>query len=590
MGLGTLCSALRKAPQGAPGSANCQLLMALLLLVLFWIVNALLDASFFSATPFYQSLLAPPPEELADRCLVILLIGCFLLYTNRVARTRASLEKALQEAVLSAEQERSKVVAVVEAMGDAISIHDPQLTVLYQNRAHQELMGCHVGEPCYRAYRNNSEVCPSCHLVRAFEDGAVHRVEIDSERGGKTRHLEIIATALRDPAGGISAGIQVMRDITDRKQAQQAAIGEAALLQHLIDTIPNPIYHQDLSGRFLCCNSAFASWLDRPRQNIIGRTIDELAPRQCWPLYLKDEAGGERDAVQELALERGDGVLREVIFYKSMLGDSAGRKGGVVGVIIDITQRKRAEKEVVGLNAALMQQALELNRANRDLNAFSHAISHDLRTPLTRIYSSGQALEEYGELLDGHGRFFVKSINDGCQQVEALLDALMALSRVSEATLLWERVDLSSLAQETAAELKRLEPQRQVAFRIAPQLTAQGDPKLLSIALGNLMGNAWKYTAHVPDALIELGSQASEDGDTVFFVRDNGAGFDGSLSDQLFKPFRRLHSPHQFPGTGLGLTTVRRIIRRHNGRIWGEGKQGGGATFYFTLNGSPRAM
>jgi light-regulated signal transduction histidine kinase (bacteriophytochrome) len=301
--------------------------------------------------------------------------------------------------------------------------------------------------------------------------------------------------------------------------------------------------------------------------------------------FREKEPGPAQGTVHESTLLRGDGELRDVIFYKSMFSDGAGENGGVVGVLIDITQRKRAEVEALGLNAALTQQALELHHANRELEAFSHAISHDLRTPLTRIYSSGQALQEYQDVLDANGLFFVKSVNEGCQQVEALLDALMVLSRVTEVELVTEQVDLSRMAEEKAAELQLAEPDRRACFQIAPQLRVQGDPQLLHIALENLICNAWKYTARVAEPVIELGSFTSAEGETVFFLKDNGAGFDSARMDQLFKPFRRLHSPQEFPGTGLGLATVRRIVRRHNGRVWCEGRPGCGATFYFTVNG-----
>lgn len=576
---------MNKSPDPGGSSGTEQVIIGSMLMLLYWIFDAAIDVTLFGDKSFYLSLVAPHLHEVAHRCLVVLLIACFLLYNRRVSGVRSALEKALHEALLTAESERAKMAAVVEAMGDAISIQDTQLTVLYQNRAHQELLGAHLGEQCYRAYRSESEVCPDCHLVQAFGDGAVHRAEMQMQiLSEQTRCVEIIASPLRDPAGRIIAGIQVVRDITERKLAEQAARKEAALLQHMIDTIPNPIYHQDLSGRFLWCNTAFAGWLGKPRQLVIGRTINELAPMQVCQLFQENEPGPERGTVHECSLRRVDGELSDLIFYKSMFSDSAGERAGVVGVMIDITLRKRAENEIVGLNAALMQQAHELNQANRDLKAFSHAISHDLRTPLTRIYSSGQALEEYRTVLDANGLFFVKAINDGCVQVEALLDALMALSRVTEATLVTEQVDLSGMAREMATEMQRLEPGRRASFRIAPQLRVKGDPKLLYMALENLVGNAWKYTSRVAEAEIELGSFISEDGETVFFLKDNGAGFDDSCSDQLFKPFKRLHSLQQFPGTGLGLATVRRIIRRHNGRVWGEGKQGCGATFYFTVN------
>lgn len=585
MGITNSFSILRKSPQAQANPGGSQLIIGFLLMLAFWILDAAMDANSGLSRTFQQSFFAPDSHEFAERSLVLLLTGCFMLYSIVLIRMRATLGQALQEALVSAETERSKVVAIVEAIGDAISIQDPEMKVLYQNRAHQALLGSHLGERCYQAYRGKSQVCGDCHLLPAFRDGAVHRGEMTLQCSQGVRCLEIIATALKDSDDRVIAGIQVVRDITDRKNAEQAAKKEAALLQHLIDTIPNPIYHQDLAGRFLWCNSAFAGWLAKPRQEVIGLSISDLAPLQICRIFQENEPGPGQGAVHECSLEWGDGELRDVIFYKSMFGDCAGERAGVVGVMIDITQRKRAEQEVVELNAALMQQARELNQANRDLKAFSHAISHDLRTPLTRIYSSGQALEEYDQLLDANGRFFVQSINDGCIQLEALLEALMVLSRVTEATLYTEQVDLSKIARAKATELQQLEPGRRVTFLIPPQLKAQGDPKLLYIALDNLIGNAWKYSSGVAEAVIELGCFNSAEGETIFFLKDNGVGFDSSCSDQLFKPFQRLHSPQQFPGTGLGLATVRRIMARHNGRVWGEGKPGCGATFYFTVNG-----
>ena len=155
---------------------------------------------------------------------------------------------------------------------------------------------------------------------------------------------------------------------------------------------------------------------------------------------------------------------------------------------------------------------------------------------------------------------------------------------MTEAELVCKEVDLSLIALEKATELQQSDPYRPVSFRIAPRLRVQGDPRLLPIALENLLGNAWKYTAGVERALIELGSFTSTEGEPVFFLKDNGAGFDNGRADQLFTPFQRLHSTQEFPGIGLGLATVRRIISRHNGRIWGEGEPGLGATFYFTLH------
>jgi len=237
------------------------------------------------------------------------------------------------------------------------------------------------------------------------------------------------------------------------KEALCAAKNEAALLQHLIDTIPNLIYYQDLAGRFQWCNSAFAQWLTKPRAQVIGRTIDELAPAPLCQTFREQEKGAEKESVYECAMPKGDGELCNLICYRSRFGD-----GGVVGVMIDITCRKRAEEEICGLNAALTQQAVEMHQVNRELEAFGHAISHDLRSPLSRIAMAGKALEEYQEVLDDNGLFFVKAIRDGCVQMEAQLDALMVLSRVTEVEILQEEVDLSRIAQEKADELRFCRP------------------------------------------------------------------------------------------------------------------------------------
>jgi PAS domain S-box-containing protein len=571
----------RNRPRTTLTSQLGEVAKCLVFVGVFWIVSATIDSTFSDNISFSESLLTPSVHELADLLLVILLAFSFLRYHNRSSELRNDLESALQEALLKAEAEREKVAAVIEAMGDAISVQDPELNILYQNKAHQELMGRHVGERCYRAYRGNDDVCDNCHLVDAFSDGCIHRVEQCSDLDDQ-RWFEIIGSALRDPADRVTAGIEVVREITDRKSAEQEARKQAALMQHLIDTIPNPIYYQDASARLLWCNTAFAEWLMKPRQLLVGRTVAEVASDQVSLAFAKKEPAAGGGTVQEVSLPRGDGELRDVIFYKSMFGDGTG-EGGIVGVIVDITERKRAEGEIVGLNAALTQQALELQQANRELEAFTHAISHDLRTPLTKIYTSGQALLEYNEVLDDNGIFFAKSVNEGCTQVEALLDALLVLSKVTEVDLSAEPVDLTRMAEEKAAQLRQSEPARQVTFRISPRLQVQGDRQLLHIALENLIGNAWKYTSQRQDAVIQFGSMVSGDGEVVYFVRDNGAGFDSTSAVQLFKPFRRLHASHEFPGTGLGLATVRRIIRRHGGRVWGEGKPDCGATFYFTV-------
>jgi signal transduction histidine kinase len=247
---------------------------------------------------------------------------------------------------------------------------------------------------------------------------------------------------------------------------------------------------------------------------------------------------------------------------------------------------RRSEDMVRRLNTDLERRVDErtqqLTEANRELESFSQSVSHDLRAPLRAINGFGNVLlEEFGADLDPRARSYVDKMLTAGTRMEQLIADLMRLSHASAVELRATAVDLSSLAATTVADLRELDPLREVDVRIDAGMACQGDPQLLRIALENLIGNAWKFTRDVPNARIEIGRMACKAG--VFFVRDNGAGFEPSQAKHLFAPFRRLHSTSQFPGTGVGLSIVQRIIRRHGGRIVAEAAVGQGATFCFTI-------
>jgi signal transduction histidine kinase len=234
-------------------------------------------------------------------------------------------------------------------------------------------------------------------------------------------------------------------------------------------------------------------------------------------------------------------------------------------------------------NEALRRNAAELLAANTELDAFAYSVSHDLRAPLRSIDGFSQVLlEDYSAQLDEAGRDSLQRVRAASQRMATLIDDLLKLARFTRSEMRTEAVDLTKIAQDIAADLQRSTPERQVEFAIARGLEARGDVRLLRVALENLLRNSWKYTAKQPRPRIEFGS-VQENGERVFRVRDNGAGFDMQYADKLFGVFQRLHSPADFEGTGVGLATVRRIITRHGGRIWAEGVVDQGATFYFTL-------
>ncbi|WP_051181077.1 ATP-binding protein [Thermithiobacillus tepidarius DSM 3134] len=267
------------------------------------------------------------------------------------------------------------------------------------------------------------------------------------------------------------------------------------------------------------------------------------------------------------------------------LRDERGRLRGYAKILRDRTEQKLAEEQLLRLNAQLEQRLAEIGTLNHELEAFSYSVSHDLRAPLRAIDGFSQILQEdYAERLDDAGQDYLNRVRGAAQRMGQLIDDLLRLAQVPRGELQRESIDLSQLAQRIAAGLAASQPVRRVEFVIAPAVMACADLRLLQIAMENLLGNAWKFTGKQADARIEFGAFA-QDGQTVYFVRDNGAGFDMSYAHKLFGAFQRLHGAEEFAGTGIGLATVARIIARHGGRIWAEGAVGQGATFYFTLGG-----
>jgi light-regulated signal transduction histidine kinase (bacteriophytochrome) len=270
--------------------------------------------------------------------------------------------------------------------------------------------------------------------------------------------------------------------------------------------------------------------------------------------------------------------------------DEADRLWGFAKITRDLTEQKRAEEEIAGLNVNLERRVRvrtgELESANAELEAFSYSVSHDLRAPLRAIAGFSHALmEDYEAQLPPAATDYLRRIVAATRKMSDLIDGLLDLSRVSRAEMRWQEVDLSALARQVAEGLQRSEPQRRVQWDIADALAARGDPRLLRVVLDNLIGNAWKFTGGKETARIQFGLRPNGEG-RAYFVADDGAGFDMAYADKLFGAFQRLHHEREFEGTGIGLATVRRVVNRHGGRIWVEAEPGRGATFLFTLGAS----
>lgn len=343
----------------------------------------------------------------------------------------------------------------------------------------------------------------------------------------------------------------------------------------------------DFDGKIIAYNEgAYLAYGHTPEEAVGLKNIEEFFPKDIVESGKLQEIIDNLFSTGRYAFEgekiRKNGEVFPAGIHFSLVRDEYGKLLGFVEVVEDISERKLAERKIALLNQELRHRSSELETANKELEAFSYHASHDLRAPLRIIESfSRELLDKYSEGLPEEGRELLQLVHESSTQMTQLIEDLLSLSYVTKTELLRATVDLSEMAYGLAAKLERSQPKRKVDFIIAPGMTVEGDAGLLRIMLDNLMENAWKYTSRQSWAQIEVGKLQDSGGG--FFVRDNGAGFNMARAEKLFLPFKRLHGMSEFPGTGIGLSIVQRIVVRHGGRIWAEGAVGRGATFYFVL-------
>jgi len=379
--------------------------------------------------------------------------------------------------------------------------------------------------------------------------------------------------------------------VIQERLAQEAQL--ESRYRDLFENANDMVYTTDLDGRITAFNKAAELFTGCPRAEAQGCNLGAFLtpePVELFPVNPEQTAGSS--ATREFTVLSRDGRRIPVEVSAKLLRDN-GRPAGIQGIARDITDRKRAEEAVHQLNANLerrvAERTCELEASNKELEAFSYSVSHDLRAPLRAINGFAQILlKNSAANLDERGQRYLQNVAAGGRKMGQLVDDLLAFSRLNRQPLAQAPVDLAELAREHLEDLQRMEPQRTVGIDIGPLPPALGDRALLSQVLINLLNNAWKFTQNNPQARIEVGAQGSN-GEAVYYVRDNGAGFDMNYSSKLFGVFQRLHSDEEFPGTGVGLAIVHRVITRHGGRVWADARPGEGATFYFTLPGhSPK--
>jgi PAS domain S-box-containing protein len=363
-------------------------------------------------------------------------------------------------------------------------------------------------------------------------------------------------------------------------------------LDSVIENIPNMIFVKDAADlRFVRFNRAGEELLGYSRDDLLGKNDYDFFPKEEADFFTsRDREVLARGVVGDIPEEsmhtrnKGERILHT---RKVPVFDELDRPRYLLGISEDVTEQKEKEREILRLNAELEQRAVQLGVANQELESFSYSVSHDLRAPLRHIDGYvAMLLAETAKGLSSEAQRYLKVITDASRQMGQLIDDLLEFSRMGRAEMRKTRVDLNDLVRETMTHLETETRDRHIAWTIPPLPAVKGDPAMLKQVFGNLLGNAVKYTRPRDVAQIEIGQTGEEDGQLIFFVRDNGAGFDMKYADKLFGVFQRLHRAEEFEGTGVGLANVQRIIARHGGRIWAEAAPDKGATFYFTLKPS----
>ena len=480
-----------------------------------------------------------------------------------------------------AEEHLRRLATVVQDSNDAVLIYDLQGRLQTWNHGAQLMYGYSEAEALQM---NIVDTIPEgkraelqAFMERLSQGEAVSSLE--TQRLTKDRRLLdvwLTGTVLTDDRGAPVAVASTERDITERKRAET---GLRRLAMVVIDS-NDAITVQDLDGKISAWNRGAERMYGYTESEARAMNIQEIIPeakRQEALAFMKRVLKGAEEVPSfETQRHTKDGRTLDIWLTVTRLLDAAGKPVGIATTERDITERKRVEE-------ALKDRTIQLETANKELEAFSYSVSHDLRAPLRAISGFASILEEdHPSSLDAEGRRCLQVIRTSIKQMGQLIDDLLAFSRLGSQSMALGEINMGELAQAVVEELRLLNPERKVQVKIPPLLPARGDRAMIHQVLMNLLSNAMKFTRPRATGVIEVGAR-TEGSFTVYSVKDNGVGFDMRYADKLFGVFQRLHPPEEFEGTGVGLALAQRVIHRHGGRVWAEGKVNEGATFYFTL-------